>query len=99
MKDRLGRRLRAHVTLTVILLDGERAVRRLRTPAGKWLTAEGTDALLDREAERVEKYFPGREFRLVPLRDGNFNFCEVKSEVKKDPADAELAAASLAPAV
>jgi hypothetical protein len=95
MKDKLGRRLRAHVNLTVITLDGERAVRRLRTEPGQWLTAEGTDALLDREAERIEKYFPGREFRLVALRDGNFNFVEVK----KDPAVAELVEASLAPAV
>jgi len=41
------------------------------------LTAKGVDALLDQEAARVEQFFPGLEFRLVPLRDGHFNFMEI----------------------
>lgn len=75
--------------MTVILLDGERAKRRLKTPNGKRLTAAGIDALLEQEAERVEKWFPGREFRLVSLRDGNFNFVEIPKEAAyhKEPAD------------
>ena len=52
--------------------------RHLRTPPGRFLSPQGIDALLDAEAKRVEEYFPGLEFRLVPLRGGiNFNFVEV----------------------
>ena len=37
--------------------------------------------MLKFEAERVEQFFPGLEFRLVPLQGGNFNFVEIKPEI------------------
>src|SRR5438309_907257 len=37
--------------------------------------------LLEQEADRVAKWFPGLEFRLVTLRDGNFNFVEIEPAV------------------
>lgn len=38
--------------------------------------------LLEQEVDRVKRFFPGLEFRLVSLRDGNFNFVEVKPEME-----------------
>lgn len=67
---------RKNVKITVIQIDGKRVTRCVRTPPRQRLTAAGVDALLDNEAERVARFFPDREFRLVPLLDGNFNFVE-----------------------
>jgi hypothetical protein len=63
--------------VTVVRLDGRRATRSLKAMKGQLLTPLGLEAALKHEAERVEQYFPGLEFRLVPLRDGNFNFVEI----------------------
>ena len=74
---RIGRK---NLKVTVVRLDGRRMTRSLRTAPGKLLTPTGVEMTLKQEAERVETYFPGLEFRLVPLRDGNFNFVETKIE-------------------
>jgi len=73
---------RSRLEITTILCDGTRATRHLRTAPNQFLSPAGVETLLGQEADRVEQFFPGREFRLVPLRDGNFNFVEVKLEVK-----------------
>jgi hypothetical protein len=65
------------INFKVVRLDGTTATRRLRTPAHRRLTAKGVEWLLLQEADRMERFFPGLEFRLVPLRDGNFNFVEI----------------------
>jgi hypothetical protein len=70
---------RTRLTITTILCDGQRARRELRTPPGQFLSPAGIDAQLEVEAKRVEEFFAGREFRLVPLRDGNFNFVEIET--------------------
>jgi hypothetical protein len=72
---RIGRK---NLKVTVVRLDGRRMTRSLRTAPGQVLTPTGVEMTLRQEAERVETYFPGLEFRLVPLRDGNFNFVETK---------------------
>jgi hypothetical protein len=70
---------RTRLDITTILSDGKRITRHLRTAPDQFLPPAAVDILLKQEADRVEEYFPGREFRLVPLRDGNFNFVEVQS--------------------
>jgi hypothetical protein len=67
------------VTITVIPLVGRRGVRRRIAPAGRLISPEGIDGILEQEAEIVERFFPGAEFRLVALRDGNFNFVQTKA--------------------
>jgi hypothetical protein len=69
------------LTVTVVRLDGKRATRHIRTLPGQYLTPVGVDAQLQQEAERVERYFPGIEFRLVPLTGGCFNFVEIPAEM------------------
>ena len=59
---------RTRVDITTILRNGQRGRRSLRTPPNQFLTPAGLDALLQQEAARVEQFFPGVEFRLVPLR-------------------------------
>jgi hypothetical protein len=76
-----------NVCFTVRLLDGQFVRRRMRTPPGKQLAPEGLEALLVSEAKRVEEHFPGREFRLVPLHGGNFNFVELDSSSECDPTN------------
>jgi hypothetical protein len=75
--------LRKNFVVTVILLDGKKIRRRLRAQAGAFLNDKAIDAALKMESDALEKYFAGREFRLVQLRDGNFNFVEFTSS---DPA-------------
>ena len=69
---------RSRLTITTILLDGKRHRRELRTPPGQFLSPRGVNAQLDEEANRVEEFFPGLEFRLVQLSDGSFNFVEIE---------------------
>jgi hypothetical protein len=66
--------------LTVIRLNGTRFRRHLRTLPNQFLSPAG-EGWLKKEADRVEQFFPGLEFRLVPLRGGNFNFVEIKPEL------------------
>lgn len=75
--------------ITVVCLDGRRITRHLRTPPGRFITSAGVEALLKHEADRVEEFFPGLEFRLVPLRDGSFNFIEMPPEMAADVAIAQ----------
>lgn len=70
------------INFTVRRLNGEVATRRLRTPKHMRLTEAGREMLLEQEVDRVKRFFPGLEFRLVSLRDGNFNFVEVKPEME-----------------
>jgi hypothetical protein len=78
MRKPLPAGFRKHVTVTCIPLVGRRASRRRIAPAGRFLTPEGVDGILAQEAEIIEKFFPGAEFRLVALSDGNFNFVQTK---------------------
>lgn len=71
---------RKNVRFSVILSDGKRFPKIVRAPAGKLLTEAAIDAVLAQEATVIEKYFPGREFRLVPLASGDFNFIEMGKE-------------------
>ncbi len=80
MKTLKGRGLRANLTIRVFFLEGTCHTRRLRTRPGQYMTPEGIEAQLKHEADLIERCFPGREFRLVPLRDGNFNFVEIQPE-------------------
>lgn len=73
-------KVRTNVRFTVIFLDGKRLSRIVRTPPGKALLPAGVDKLLEQEAERLERFCPGREFRLVPLANGTFNFIEMSKE-------------------
>jgi len=72
--------LRKNLTLKVRLLDGNTVVRKVRAPAGRRLTDKGVDQVLENIGAQIEGSFPGREFRLVPLRDGNFNFVEIPAD-------------------
>ena len=78
MRKPLPSHLRKSVTVTCIPLVGRRASRRRIAPAGNFITPQGVDGILAQEAEIIEKFFPGAEFRMVELRDGNFNFIQVK---------------------
>jgi hypothetical protein len=71
---------RSRMTVTTILLDGKRLTRNIRTLPGQYMSPAGVESQLENEVRRVDEFFPGREFRLVPLRDGNFNFVETKSD-------------------
>ncbi len=73
-KPKVGRK---NLTVKVRFLDHSTVVRKLRAPAGKLLTDKGVDQVLEQLAGQIESEFPKQEFRLVPLRDGNFNFVEV----------------------
>lgn len=72
--------LRKNLTLKVRLLDGSAVVRKVRAPAGKRITDKGVDQVLENIGAQIEEAFPGREFRLVPMRDGNFNFVEIAAD-------------------
>lgn len=64
--------------VTVVLADGKKVRRIVKSPPFQMLTARGVDMVLEQEANRVGRFFPGKEFRLVPLRDGkSFNFVEI----------------------
>jgi hypothetical protein len=77
-----------NIKLCVIFLDGKRLRRTVHAAPGSRLTPDGVDMLLETEAERVEAFFPGREFRLVPLRDaGQFNFVEIEKPVAAEGAE------------
>jgi hypothetical protein len=70
------------VDIKVVLLDGQKVTRHLRTPKHyQRLTKAGIEQLLDIEADRLEQFFPGKEFRLVPLRGCAFNFVEIAPEL------------------
>jgi hypothetical protein len=82
---------RKNVVFHVILLDGTRFRHPMRTKPGRFLTPNDVEKLLESEAKTVERFFPGQEFRLVPLRGGNFNLVEVKPNA--EPAPETVAAA------
>jgi hypothetical protein len=66
------------ITIKTILSNGKTETRHLRTPPNQFLSQGGIDWLLHEEAKRVEEFFPGLEFRLVPLRSGvHFNFVQI----------------------
>lgn len=73
-------KLRKNVRFMVILSDGKRFPKIVRAPAGRRISAKGIEAVLSEEASIVERFFPGREFRLVPLASGDFNFVEMPKE-------------------
>jgi hypothetical protein len=79
MRNPLPAGMRKSVTITMIPLVGRRATRRRIAPAGQLITPAGIDGILEQEAEIVERFYPGSEFRLVTLRNGNFNFIQTKA--------------------
>lgn len=72
--------MRANIRLSVILRDKKRTSKIVRPPPGQVFTEKGIENMLRHEADLVEQFFPGREFRLVPLTGGQFNFVEVAPE-------------------
>jgi hypothetical protein len=66
-----------HVNITIITLDGKRLRRRIHAGPRKRITSDGVTNILESEAELMEKHFPGRAFRLVPLQGAAFNLVEV----------------------
>jgi hypothetical protein len=78
--------MRANIRLTVVLRDKKRVSRIVRTPPGKVFTESGIEDVLRQESEQVERFFPGREFRLVPLSGGQFNFVEISPEKEAEVA-------------
>jgi len=77
---------RANIRLSVILRDKKKTSKIVRTPPGKVFTEKVIEDVLRHEADLVEKFFPGREFRLVPLTGGQFNFVEVVPELGAEAA-------------
>lgn len=75
-----------NIRLAVILRDKKRFAKTVRAPAGQLFTEAGVDAVLRNEAELLEKFFPGRDFRLVPLSNsgnsGHFKFVEISKEAE-----------------
>ena len=71
----------SRIDITVVCLNGRRFQRHLRTQPNSFLSPELVNEALLQEATRVEEHFPGREFRLVPLVGGRFNFVEMKSDL------------------
>jgi len=61
-------------------MDGKRFPKIVRAPAGRLISDKAIDSVLAEEATIIEKFFPGREFRLVPLASGAFNFVEMPKE-------------------
>lgn len=78
--------MKTNIRLKVILRDKKQVVKVVRTPPGKVFTASGIENVLRQEAELVEEFFPDREFRLVPLTGGQFNFVEIEKEKEAEVA-------------
>jgi hypothetical protein len=78
--------MRTNIRLQVILRDNKRVSKIVRTPPGRVFTESGIESVLRSEAEMVEKFFPGREFRMVPLSGGTFNFVEIAKEKEAEVA-------------
>lgn len=72
--------MQKQIIFTLCYLNGKKQRERINTPSGHVWTAKGIENLLTAQCEYVTNAFPGREFRLVPLRDGNFNFVEIEPE-------------------
>lgn len=70
---------RKNFVVRLIFANGRRVIRRSRAGPRQLLTPAGVDRALDQFAAAILVEFPNREFRLVPLRDGNFNFVEVET--------------------
>ena len=81
---RLRKPGRSRLDITVVRLNGTRVARHVRTPPGEFMSEKDFEAALKQEVERVEEFFPGIEFRLVPLRGGKFNFVEIRSDLILD---------------
>lgn len=59
--------------------SGHKPIRHvLRAPAKKIFTSKGVDGILADFAERIEKVYPGVDYKLVPLVGNNFNFVPVE---------------------
>jgi|SRR5579872_1677402 len=69
-----------NIRYTVILLDGKRFPKILRAPAGRVFSAKAVEDQLAMELGVIDKFFPDREFRLVPLGGAKFNFVEMSKE-------------------
>jgi hypothetical protein len=71
----------SRIDITVVCLNGRRFQRHLRTQPNVFMSPQQVDQALLQEASRVDEHFPGRQFRLVPLTGGRFNFVEMKSDL------------------
>lgn len=69
-------KLYSNIRYTVILLDGKRFPKIVRSPGRKLFTTKGVENLLAMEVGVI----PDREFRLVPLGGAKFNFVEMSKE-------------------
>lgn len=61
--------------------------RLFRAPPGKMLTPQGVDSVLTQTVNAIEQeWFPGHEYRFVPIGPGEFNFIH-EDECKKCAED------------
>jgi hypothetical protein len=67
---------RKSVVVSLILRGAKPLRKYYRAPARKLLSQMGVENILQAHANQLENAFPGRQFSLIPLRDGNFNIVE-----------------------
>ena len=72
------RNYRKNVTFTLIRANGTKERRHYRAAPRTLFNDKAVDNMLEKQAALLEKLFPGIDFRLVPLADGNFNLIEEK---------------------
>ena len=83
---RRARRVRTYrsvVIHTVLLGPSGKTIRgwqRVNAQPNTVFTDQGVDDVLTAAVAQTEEMYPGREFRLIPLRDGSFSFVEQRIE-------------------
>ena len=70
--------LRKSILLTVCLSNGTKIRRKYKAAAHQGITKIGIEQILEQESAAVSQAFKDRDFRLVPLSDGNFNLVEIE---------------------
>jgi hypothetical protein len=68
---------RKQLTVTIVNARGIHTRLRYRAPSGRAFSAAGIDSLLASCEVDIRKHSPAAEFRLVALRDGNYNIIEI----------------------
>lgn len=88
MRSAEGQKLYKAVVFTVFT-PGNKSSRRYKVtaPAGKGFHAEGIEEQVGTAIDKVERWFPGHEYRLVPTGPTDFSFIWV-CEKPADPAAA-----------
>lgn len=72
--------MQKQILITVCYLNRKKERQRICAPQKQAWTSKGVDNVLHAQATYLERAFPGREFKFVPLRDGSFNFVETPVE-------------------